>query len=236
MDRQRTTTPPRQHASPFPFGLLAIAVGAGFILVGAMLGWPGARHHSADNIANISTSPTGTVDAADGDPAMAVPVDANSNLNAVAVDTSRSPSLRLQLALPDLDPDQSYWLRKARVVARCPLCVAVDKPPIPQLADNDNAYAVWLALIWTESRFQPWAVSSIGCQGLGQLCYALESPDTDALPELNLYTSAQEFARLMDANGGDYMAVVRSYKGVTTSDTTWQANSIFDVLKLGDGK
>ena len=170
-----------------------------------------------------SDQPTGRVDANDGDPYYFVPAPTPEPVGQFV----------LSLDLPELDADQAYWLKKARVVASCPLCVAVDQPPIPTLADNPNNYTVWLALIYTESRYQPWAVSEIGCYGLGQLCGALQSPDTDASPELNLYVSAQEFARLLDANHGDVMETIRNYKGVTTWDTHDQANSVWSYIRVG---
>lgn len=141
------------------------------------------------------------------------------------------PQLRLELDLPELDPDQAYWLQKARVVAVCPLCASVDQPAIEV---DPNTLTVWLALLWTESRYQPWVESDIGCcYGLGQLGFSLRTAETDASPELNLYVSLQEFARLVEANDGDLMESVRNYKGVTTWDTESQANSVWSYIRIG---
>jgi len=142
--------------------------------------------------------------------------------------TAPRQSLSLALDLPELDADQAYWLRKAQIVTTCPLCAAVDAPPIELDA---NARTAWLALIWTESRYSPWAVSEIGCYGLGQLCGDLKTQETDERPEWNLYVSAREFARLV-ATSADLNEAVASYKGSTSSDTKWQADTVWAYVRI----
>jgi len=153
-----------------------------------------------------------------GEPAMVTPVPA--------------PTVRpltLALTLPELTPDQRYWFHVAQVVPLCPLCAGVDQPPVPL---SDNALIVFLALVWTESRYQPWETSSAGCYGLGQLCGDLRTADTDANPALNLYMAAREWARLVAQRGGDYSGALMDYKGITTPDTMWQAESVWAMVRI----
>ena len=146
--------------------------------------------------------------------------------------------LALSLALPAFDTstdegrEQAYWLRKAQTMVTCPLCISVDQPVIQM---TPNQWVTWLALIYTESRYLPWAVSSIGCFGLGQLCFSLDTPDTEASPELNLYASAQEYKRLLNTHDQEVMASLRAYKGTDGpgTPTSVQALSVFDYIRVG---
>jgi len=168
-------------------------------------------------VAGFSQRPahTGSVNALDGDPAIFVPSPTPQSST-----ERRQLSLTLDLDLPELDQDQAYWYRQAQIVALGTF-------------DSQNVRTVWLALIWTESRYSPWAVSEIGCVGLGQLCFSLHTPETESDPVANLIASAREFARLVDVNDGSLVESIRNYKGSTTPDTSWQANSVFDVIRIG---
>lgn len=211
MQRQ-TTTPVRK--AQLPHGLIILLVMA-LASVAVLIGLTRSerRQHAIDPL-----------------PAVAIPT-----ATTIPPTPSPTPALKLTLALPDMDQEQRYWAWKAAAVAVCPKCIAVDREPIPALRDNDDAYVVWRALIWTESKYRPWAVNeSSGACGLGQLLSThLANELTCAIPELNLYASAAEFARLLDVNGGDIMQALRSYKGVASADTTWQANAVFDVIAVG---
>lgn len=202
----RTSRPVRRTHNQGPIWLLALLVAVGLAIGLAAYQ---ERGHSPKHQGGVS--PEG--------PAVYVPSP-----------TPAPKPLSLALDLPALDPDQAYWFHTAQIVARCPLCRGLDQPAIVL---PDQAITVWLGLIWTESAFHPWATSSIGCGGLGQLCGALQTPDTDADPVLNLYVSLKEYARLLAGNGGDLSTTLENYKGSTTDDTKWQASLVWSVVRVG---
>lgn len=170
--------------------------------------------------------PTGTVDATDGDPYYFVP------------SPTPVPPLHLELALPPLSDRQAKYRHAADVLPSCPLCFGVDQPPIP-LSDNERA--VFVALLFTESRLDPYEpdgslkVSSAGCIGIAQLCGDLLTPATRQSDELSIYTAAKYWRELLDETGGDFTAALRRYKGITTPDTAWQADTVFALIRLRGG-
>ena len=143
--------------------------------------------------------------------------------------------LTLALDLPGLSDRQRHYQHMAETIWRLPIAHGVDAPPIPM---TDNEAVVFVALIYSECSFEPYdaygnyLVNEIGARGCGQLMGDLVTTANMWSVELNMYDAAREFRRLLDANAGDVMASVRAYKGVVTSDTTYQANSIFDVIKV----
>lgn len=168
---------------------------------------------------------TGSVNATDGDPAFVV-----------SSPTTTPKPLALGLDLPALSDIQRHYLHEAQALPRLPIAFGVDRPPIPF---TDNEATVFVALLYSESALNPYdewgnhKVSEAGCEGIGQLCGDLDTPLTRDSDEENIYASAQEFRRLIDASGGDIMEATRSYKGVTSPDTKWQANTIFSVIRVG---
>lgn len=202
----RKITPPRPTRKPSGTGPLWVVALLACMFVAAMI----AVMHDRGPQRRIEI----------GEPISVTPV--------VPIVTPVVRPLSLRVDLPELDPDQAYWFRKAQTVTSCPLCTGIDAPPVDL---DENARAAWLALIWTESRYQPWAVSDIGCYGLGQLCGALKTQETDERPEWNLYVSAREFARLVDTSA-DLNEAISSYKGQTTSDTKWQADTVWSYVRV----
>ena len=214
---KRTSRPirrakPEATYSMWGFGLVIVGLSAGG-LAASVFGLPTAHRKPLQATTYVSA-----------------PV-ATSTAEPAPTATSVPKPLSLVLSLPDLDPDQQYWFHRAQIVSLCPSCAGLDMPAISM---SQNALTVWLALIWTESRYQPWAVSSSGCYGLGQLCGSLETADTDADPVLNLYVSLREFSRLLGETDGEIMEALKSYKGVTTWDTESQANSVWSYIRVGE--
>lgn len=212
MQPHRTTSRPIRKRSLSSGPLWIVAVLA-VVLVAAILAGTAGR----------SDKHQGSVDATDGDPAFVVPS---------PVPTPRP--LTLGLDLPALNDVQMKYQREAMVLPRLPIAFGVDKPPI---IFNDNEAVVFVALLYSESNLNPYdewgnhKVSSAGCVGIGQLCGSLLTVETRDSDEENIYAAAYEFRRLSDASG-DVMEAVRSYKGVTTDDTKWQANSVFSVIRI----
>lgn len=130
--------------------------------------------------------------------------------------------LTLDFEAPPMTPDQAYWYRQAQIVSLRP-------------AVTSNTRAMWLSLLWTETNYRPWAESEAGCYGLGQLCGSLRTPETDADPIANLNASLDEFLRLIETHDGSYNAAIGSYKGVTTEDQRWQADTVFQLIKVSGG-
>ena len=205
----RRTTPRINTGPIWVVALLALALCVALLAGFSQRVDDSARCRAIPASAPCKGEATGSVDALDGDPAIFVPS---------PTPQPKPLSLTLDLALPDLDQDQAYWYRQAQIVALGTF-------------DSQNVRTVWLALIWTESRYSPWAVSEIGCVGLGQLCFSLHTPETESDPVANLIASAREFARLVDANG-DIMESLRNYKGVQTWDTMDQANSVWTYIRI----
>ena len=131
-----------------------------------------------------------------------------------------SRPLTLDLDLPAMDPDQAYWYHQAQIVSLKDGVSATDR-------------TLWLALLWTETGYRPWECSELGACGLGQLYGSLRSPETDADPIRNLSVSLDEWLRLIRENHGDYGLALESYKGVTSTDQRWQAQTVFTYIRIG---
>ena len=215
-----TSTPAPGQPRPIPFPLVLFLV-AVLVLLACLGAWA-----MADN------GPRGRVDATDGVPLSITP---QATVPAPPV----THELTLALDLPALTDEQRWWLHTAQALPRLPIAFGVDQPPI---AFTDNEAVVYDALLYTECRLEPFwedgsfKVNEIGATGCGQLMGALITPETASNPNANIYASAAEFRRLLDANDGDIMQSIRNYKGVTTWDTSYQANSIWDYIRIGGGK
>lgn len=150
--------------------------------------------------------------------------------------TAAPKPLSLALDLPSMSDSQRYWMHVVQAMPRCPICVGVDRPAIPF---SDNEATIATALFYTECSFEPFdaygnfKVNEIGARGCAQLMGDLVTTENMWNPLLNIYDGLVEFRRLIDANGGDVSESLRNYKGVASSDTTWQATSVFAVIRVG---
>jgi hypothetical protein len=196
--------------------ILAVSVGG--------LSWAFWPKDEAD-----ATQPTGSVDAADGDPMVAIPEP-----------TAKPQTLHLELALPPLSDEQLAWQRAAEAVTICPLCKGiVDQPPIPFTDDERN---VFIALLYTESNLRPYneagdlLTSEAGCKGIAQLCGHLLTFETADNQMWAIYVAADYFKDLLNQSNGDYLMALKSYKGSTDDSTTYQADRTFDYLRLRAGR
>lgn len=218
MHQNRTPPRPQPHptAPPIPYALVLIAVAAvtGIALLCAY--------------ALAGTGHEGSVDAPDGDPYVVTP-------EPTAKPAPRE--LTLVLDLPALTDEQRYWLHVAQAIHRLPIAFGVDAPPIEF---TDNEAVIVAALFYTECRLEPfwedgsYKINEIGATGCAQLMGDLITPENAHDPNRNFYDGEAEVRRLLDANGGDIMQTLRNYKGVTTWDTTYQANSVWDYIRIGE--
>lgn len=147
-------------------------------------------------------------------------------------------SLSLELNLPALSDRQLKYKKAALALPYCPLCFGVDKP---QVQFDDNEAAVFTALLYTESGLDPYdeygnlKYSSVGCAGVAQLCGDLLTYETQYNDEVAIWTAANYFRELIDSNAGDLEAAIRQYKGVVTDDVGWQADTVWNYIKVKGG-
>lgn len=204
--------PARRKPQAPTLGLVTLAV-AGIVGFGMLTGW-----------ATKSTpEPTGTVHTTDQpDPAVFTPL------------TPRRET-KLELREQPLSDMARRYREVSLNLPACPLCFGVDKPVI---AMTPNERVLFAALIGSESNWGHWdeagnlKPSSIGCLGIAQLCFSLATPENLASPEASLYAAAGYFHDLVNQNGGDLVAAILQYKGSTTPDTAWVADTVFDRVQI----
>ena len=215
MQRHTTTTRRTEKPKAPTLGLIGFAT-AGVVGLGLLTGslMPGDDEEAKE--------PWGTVRTDDAqDPAVFTPEDRPL----VATLTTRFPNLTIE---------QQHYQRMTEVLPRLPIAYGITDPPI---GFTDNQAAVFTALIYTESSFDPWEngaplTSSAGCQGIAQLCGDLLTHQAIFDQARNLYIGAAYFKRLIDENDGDILAAVRTYKGITTPDMAHLGTRVWDFLIL----
>lgn len=207
---------PPETGLPFLVVFAALAV-ATCVLLAAFYPWS-----SPDADGAPTATPWGEIDADDGDPYVVTPEPARG--------------LRLDINPPEpLTDEQRYYLHMVQALPRLPIAFGLDKPPV---GFTDDEAHVFTALIISESMLRPFdeyghhVTSSIGCVGLAQLCFSLDTPETRESIPANVYAGARHFKDLLNQHGGDLEAAVSAYKGQTTPDTQWQTDSVFKYLRL----
>ena len=213
MQRHTTTTRRTEKPKAPTLGLIGFAT-AGVVGLGLLTGslMPGDDEEAKE--------PWGTVRTDDAqDPAVFTPEDRPL----VATLTTRFPNLTIE---------QQHYQRMTEVLPRLPIAYGITDPPI---GFTDNQAAVFTALIYTESSFDPWEngaplTSSAGCQGIAQLCGDLLTHQAIFDQARNLYIGAAYFKRLIDEEDGNIREAVMRYKGVTTPDMRYVGDRVWDHL------
>lgn len=132
--------------------------------------------------------------------------------------------------------EQKLNIKTAMGIARCPVCFGIDKPPLPELSDND--IVVFTALIGSETNYYHYddygqlIGSSYGCKGIAQLCFSLATEENLSSPAASLYAAAHYYRGLLLEEGGNYNRAIRRYKGIVTEDVAWMADTVLRYMRI----